>query len=110
MSKEASQLDKFTELIKAINKRPGMYHVSRVEDYELIFIGFRFSWNDKSVDEFIQEFDLWVGKKWENLSAYGWSKLIRLNCGGDSHSLELFSKLFNEYLNEVGDDGGSPTN
>jgi hypothetical protein len=92
-----------TELIKVVRhlmKRPAMFGINKVEDFDLIILGYTMSYSDENIDYFLLGFDEFVKKKWPDMGKYNWVKLIRLNCGGDLSSVELFSKLMEEYLEE----------
>jgi len=101
---EDHSINKLTDLIVAIIKRPAMYQVSNVEDIYLIVFGY--SWAIPSIepdifDTFLQGFKNFVNEYFaEDFSSkkdYDWSRLIRFYSAGDSHSIELFGKLFEQF-------------
>ena len=98
-SESKNDLQRFIELIQAINKRPGMFGVSKVEHVQLVILGFtRGAPYNESVSGFISELDQFVRNNYGENKEFQWVKLIRLYCGGDWDSLKQFSRLFDEFL------------
>lgn len=94
----------FLSFIKQINNRPGMYGVNQVKDIALIIFGYRYSNNDEAngIDEFLTGFRAFVNVEFGTKEDFDWPKLIYLYSGSDSHSLQLFDKLFKSYTNKFG--------
>ena len=92
--------EKLNELITAITKRPAMYGVNKVEDIELIILGYTAcsAVAQDNVSDFNTAFRNYVNTHFEMTGDYAWPRLIRFHSGSDSHSIELFSKLFFKYL------------
>lgn len=92
-----SDLSKFIEFADAVIKRPAMNGANRVEDIQLILFGYSFGAKDNDASEFLDGFRVHVNKHFKTRKDHGWDRLIRFYSGSDSHSIELFSKLFQEY-------------
>ena len=92
--------EKLIELIKAITKRPAMYGVNRVEDIELIILGYTAcsAVIQENASDFNIEFRRYINTHFEMAGDHSWQRLIRFHSGSDSHSIELFSILFSKYL------------
>jgi len=92
--------EKLIELITAITKRPAMYGVNKVEDIDLIILGYITcsAVVQGNALDFNTEFRNYVNKDFEMKGDHAWPRLIRFHSANDSHSIELFSKLFFKYL------------
>jgi hypothetical protein len=92
--------EKLIELITAITKRPAMYGVNKVEDFALIIFGYIAcsAVAQGTSSDFNTEFRNYVNKDFEMTGDHDWPRLIRFHSASDSHSIELFSKLFSKYL------------
>ena len=95
-------IEKFTEFISNILNKPGMYLVSKVEDLQFIIFGYlaalQINMNGDELADFMYGFRRFVVTSCESKEDFDWSRLIRFYSSGDSGSLELFSKLFRQYL------------
>ena len=97
-----NRVEKFIQSIKNIIKYPGMFGINKVEDIEFIFMGYEFACvgnkKNNALFDFTHEFkkhvNKWAGSKIER----NWSRVIRYNSASDIHSLELFKKLFESFL------------
>ena len=96
-----TEVIKFVDLINNITKRPGMYLVNRVEDFELVFLGYELALKNMHLTALINGFKLHVNKWSEFKIESSWAKLIRFYSSTDLHSIELFSKLFKEYIDDL---------
>jgi hypothetical protein len=94
--------DSFIFSIENIIKRPGIFMINRVEDIENVFLGYDLAVSgcceDKSAIIFMSEFKAFVNKEFESEQETNWARLIRFSSAGDLHSLELFSKLFHQFV------------
>lgn len=93
--------NKLIELIQAIIKRPQMYSVENIDDLSLVCLGFSYGTlasNPDSVGDFLLGFQKFVAKKLKGEGEHSWANLIRFYSGSNKQSLEVFNKLFNEYL------------
>ena len=86
------------ELIKSINKRPAMYGINKVEDIQLIILGYYFNSTEDNYNNFNDEFKIFANKEFEIAGDNDWSGLIRFPSASDQHSIELFSNLFLKFL------------
>lgn len=96
-----NSIKKFIEFVLEVCKRPAMFHVNRVEELNVICIGFQCALTDndaKSLNEFLGDFREYVNHHFEMNSNYNWDSVIRLHSGSDLHSLPLFQRLFKDYL------------
>jgi hypothetical protein len=90
--------EKFIDLIEAIIHRPAMYQVESVEGLALVFFGYDYACNTDEISLFINGFKEFTNNHLESKSSVSWERLIRFNSGGNTHSLELFYKIFKMYL------------
>lgn len=95
-------IDTFLELLFSIIERPAMYGVNNVEDINFIIKGYQFALYDNPEKEkfnnFLSQFREFINKDFETGADYDWARLMRFHSGGDSHSIEIFSRLLNKYL------------
>lgn len=76
-----------------------MYKIKSVEDIELLFFSEIFMNKNSELDEMSNKFAKYVQFKLNNqLTDFHWSKIIRLYSGSEFHSVELFIKLYSEFL------------
>lgn len=98
----SNKFQDYIEFIVSILKRPGMYCVSNVEDIYLISFGYLSGLKDDYTAEFMSDFREYVNKDFEMDENYDWVRVIRFHSGGDKNSIELFSKLFFNFLKSKG--------
>lgn len=95
-------MTKFIEFLKGLIKRPGMFFINKVEDYNLIITGYLYGAieeNSQLVAEFVGKFNQFVNKELgTGKEQFEWFKLIRLYSGSDAHSIVFFSELFERFL------------
>lgn len=92
---------KFIDFIQSRTKRPAMYGAGRVEDIWIMAFAYLHALSDEDkepISKTLSEFREFVNKHFKTKSDYSWERLIRFHSGGDLHSIELFSSLFNEFL------------
>lgn len=88
----------FIKLIDAVCKHPAVYSINRVEEIDILINGYLFGTGDKeTISDFMSKFNSFVVQKFDIGTGYNWVKLIRLNTGGDLHTIELFDILYNEF-------------
>ena len=94
----------FIELIESITNRPSMFAVNKVEDIGLVIMGYEYASNKNENNVLLSEcmigFRDFINKKFESQNNFDWVKLIRLYSGSDLHSIQLFSQLFKEYIQD----------
>lgn len=88
----------FIKFIISVLKRPAMYCVNNVEDIYLISFGYTSALQDDNTADFMNDFRQYVNKDFEMNGNHDWSRIIRFHSGSDRQSIELFSKLFFDYL------------
>lgn len=97
-----NNIDEFIEFLHGLIKRPGMFFINKVEDYNLIITGYLYGTteeNSQIVAEFVGKFNQYVNKEiGAKKEQFEWFKLIRLYSGSDAHSIVLFSELFERFL------------
>ncbi len=94
---------RFVEFILAVVKRPAMFHVSKVEDIWIMTLAYQHALlgnENKTINDILSGFRTYVNKHYKTTSDHSWERLIRFHCASESHSIELFSTLFNEYLSK----------
>ncbi len=100
------RINHFIKFINAINERPGMYGVNRVEEMGLVILGYKYAIFEKEENElltqFMVEFREFVNHRYEHKDNFDWVKLIRLYSGSDSHTREMFADLFNQFIESKG--------
>jgi hypothetical protein len=93
---------KFIKFIQDINEAPGMYLVNKVEDVDLIILGYLSAQIDdleyESIKAVLNTFNDFVNKYYETNEDYQWARLIRFNCSTDLITREMFAKLFSEFI------------
>ncbi len=80
-----------------------MYSVNRVEDIYLLIFGYKCGVNRDMIEElsnFLLDFRVFVNKEFKYKSDADWCRLIRFYSSGDSHSIQLFAKVFKKYLDK----------
>ncbi len=95
--------DQIIDLIRMVLKRPAMFQVNRVEDLWLILFGYQHALTFESnveINELLVDFTKFINLCFESTTEYNWDKLIRLHSGSDSHSIQLFEQLFEQFLLE----------
>ncbi len=106
MSKSNKE-DKLYSFILSILSKPALFNIERIEDIFLVLIGY----NQGLIDsqniligkdkEFWEGFNSFVNTKMaphEKIKS-NWPRLIRFYSSNNQHSIELFEKLFKEFMN-----------
>ncbi len=100
------EIESFLKFISHICKRPAMFAVSGVEDLNLVIFGYQCGLGQtpmaREVSDFMFEFRKLVNKRYGSRKDYHWAKLIRFHSGSDSHTIEIFAKLFNALIEKKG--------
>ncbi|TDW97164.1 hypothetical protein EDB95_5006 [Dinghuibacter silviterrae] len=95
-------IGRFSELIQNILRKPGLFMVSKVEDIQYIVFGYisamQINMNDSELTDFMSGFREFVLLDLNCKEDFDWCRIIRFYSSGDKGSLDLFSKLFNQYL------------
>jgi hypothetical protein len=97
-------LEEFFEKIKFLNKKPAFFSVYKVEDIHLIIEGYIYALagpeaKPKKIVSFTKDFRKFVNNHFETTDKdFVWEVLIRINSNSDKESLNLFDRLFTEYL------------
>lgn len=95
-------MEDLKSFIKLLATKSGMFTINRIEDLYLMLNGYLIASNNRSYDDFILSFNDFVLKKYKIEEDVHWCRLIRFYSGSDSHSLELFRSLFDEFLSKKG--------
>lgn len=101
-----SPLDRFRQHLDFVLMRPGMYGVFHVEGLQLLIQGYQMGMlDDRVVFEFMNSFNDFVEKHFKKVygikGGMGWAPLIRFHSsGGDFKSIELFQKLYLQFLSK----------
>lgn len=96
-----NKLKIFIELVSSVVKRPAMYWVNNVEDFNLLILGFKMACNeDEHVADLMNSFNAYVNTRFETNEDIHWARLIRYHAGGDFNSLKLFSQYFFDFIKE----------
>jgi hypothetical protein len=88
--------------LKHVINKSGVYLVSDVIEFYLFFLGYSIGNNEKSkeLNEFFDEFTLFLRKKFETKEELQWYKLIQMRSSTKYDSLELLRQTFNNFLVE----------
>lgn len=86
---------KVIEFLNYVVERPKLYKVNKVEDIDLLILGFDVGSKGQAY-LFIEDFEKFVRKRYRS-TKYRWWQLIRLHSADDSNSIELFKLIFAEY-------------
>lgn len=98
-----SKIDDFLSLILQIVERPGMYGVNELDDLYFIMLGYMYSdiQEMSEISDLLEKFRLFINEHFESNEGHDWHKLVKLYSGSDIHSIELFGRLFNQYLRSI---------
>ncbi len=92
----------FIEEIFSLLKRPSLHKVESVEDIWVFVRGYEACYlkvaGSTELTDFLSAFDDYCIKHFGHSDAYKWFKTIRFYSGSNWHSLQLFEKLFTEFL------------
>lgn len=96
------------ELIKKINKKPGMYIGSPSISKLFMFLqGYRYACYEQGVTFLEQEdvlfsgFQKWIEEKYKIESSHSWDAIILFYTGNEEEAFRNFNVLFNEYLEKI---------
>ncbi len=88
----------FIEFIKAVLDRPAMFCVNNVEDLSLFLTGYNYGSANEETNNILSDFRDFVNKHFESKDDVNWPRLIRFYSASDHHSLEVFRKLFFNFI------------
>ncbi len=78
-----------------------MFQVNRVEDLSLLLFGYQHCLlvnSESDTADILGEFKKYCNIYFNSTEDHSWEKLIRLYSGSDSHSIKLFSQVFDDFL------------
>jgi hypothetical protein len=94
------------EVLQKIKPRPGMY-IGRasVSDLFHFLVGYEFARGELDIEptdwenDFHENFQPWVQKKYHVSTSNSWAKIIMLHCGSEQEGLNAFYRLLDEFRN-----------
>lgn len=96
-------MEKFIEFVKALIQRPAMYGISRVEDFDLVFLGYITAEKEHNIEisNFLIGFRKYVNYQFDLNQEAEWYRIIRFYSSSESNSITLFARYFNEYCEKI---------
>lgn len=89
------------EVFKAISNKPALFSINKVEEYYIFILGYSLAQSSKNIHTYInKEFSKFILENYGNIEGQ-WYQVIRYQSTTDMHSLELFRKYFNSFLNNI---------
>jgi hypothetical protein len=93
--------DSDIEVFKAISNKPALFSINKVEECYIFILGYSMSDSDKNIHGFINsKFSNFIKRNFNSIEGE-WYQIIRYQATTDAHSLELFKKYFNLFLDEI---------
>ncbi len=95
---------RFIDLMSHVTERPAMYQVNRVEDIYLMTLGYKLALTGDEVEvfsDFLVSFGVFVNERFDSKEDVDWVRLIRFYSASDSHSINLFNKIFLDFLEDL---------
>ncbi len=93
------KLDGFLNIVSAVTRKPGLFRIGSVGDISIFIQGIVVATKDEEINNWLIKFNEFVNKELDGrLVDFGWVKLIYLYSGSESHSLQLFEQLFNDFV------------
>jgi hypothetical protein len=94
---------KFSGTIKMLLEKPGLFGINKIEDIYYFILGYDMCITSNDLEEndysyFKDNFRDFVNKDFDSDQNHDWAKLIRLYSGSDTHSIQLFTSLFNKFI------------
>lgn len=91
---------KFIETIKFVLERPHFFEVERVQDIHIFINGYQSgtTTENESLNDFLTGFREFVINHFEFKEDIHWSRLIQLYSSSNKHSIEVFEKLFEKFI------------
>ncbi len=96
----------FYKKLLQLSEKPQLFGVESIEDIRVFIIGISESLNlfggkeDADYKDF-QNFQNWIVKRYDAGESSNWVSLIRYNSIGNKDSINLFSNLLKNYLEET---------
>ncbi|MEH2325751.1 MAG: hypothetical protein V7K32_19740 [Nostoc sp.] len=94
------------EVLQKIKPRPGMYiGKASVSDLFHFLVGYEFARGELDIestaweDDFHENFQPWVQKKYHVSTSNSWAKIIMLHCGTEQEGFNSFYLLLDEFQN-----------
>jgi hypothetical protein len=103
---ESIIIDKLTELLKSVKKRPEIYIGEKSLSLLYIFIqGFLHAFytmnNTNNYVGFYSGFQDWIQKRYDISSSQSWCRIIRFFSSNEADAFDNFYRLLDEYLAQV---------
>ncbi|MEM0994269.1 MAG: hypothetical protein AAF847_03245 [Bacteroidota bacterium] len=94
-------MESIESIIKTMNARPGMFF----PNYSIFCIksfldGYLFATKNESDLASMYQFQVFITKRFEQISTLSWDKIIRLYCSSDYQAFHRFFELFEQFLEQ----------
>ena len=94
------------KLLQKVKNKPGMY-IGRpsVSDLFMFIVGYEFARGELDIepteweDDFHENFQPWLQKKYHVSTSNSWAKIIMLYCGNEQEGFNAFYRLLDEFQN-----------
>ncbi|WP_426584256.1 hypothetical protein [Mucilaginibacter sp. R-33] len=100
---EKQSLYKFIEFISAVAKKPAIYQISNVDGIYAMIFGYIAGSQSEILNVFHQNFRTFVNEYFASdfviQGDYNWPRLFRFYSASESHSVELFLQVFEQFIN-----------
>lgn len=98
--KDIRSVEGVIELIRLLITKPAIFGINRIEDVDLVIKGYFHKSYNKEIEAFFILFNDFVNRIYfkDRKKDFEWVKIIRFNTSSDSHSIKLFSSLFEKFL------------
>lgn len=94
------------EVLQKIKAKPGMYiGSSSISDLFHFVVGYEFARGELDIepteweDDFHENFQTWLQKKYHLSTSNSWAKIILFNCGNEQEGFNAFYRLLSEFQN-----------
>ncbi len=92
---------RYPELLLGMKKRPGLYFNNfSISTLRAFLDGYRHAAGDSDTFYVLDEFQLFIVKKFKINPVLSWNKIIRLYAHSDEQAFHQFFELFEEFLKE----------
>ena len=93
-------------ILQKVKTKPGMY-IGRpsVSDLFMFIVGYEFARGELDIepteweDDFHENFQPWLQKKYHVSTSNSWAKIIMLYCGNEQEGFNAFYRLLDEFQN-----------
>ena len=93
-------------VLQKVKTKPGMY-IGRpsVSDLFMFIVGYEFARGELDIepteweDDFHENFQPWLQKKYHVSTSNSWAKIIMLYCGNEQEGFNAFYRLLDEFQN-----------